>query len=241
MGIDYREVIERETSALVMAVRQGPAATPVPSCPDWTLTELAAHLGGVQRWATKIVETGQPVRDFPTPAEGDDIADFLADGTGALLASLDTADPDAPAWNFTGLQQTKRFWSRRQALEALVHRWDGQAALGAPDPLDAVLAADAIDEFVHLMVPRIVNRTKPDLSTLVGDVHLHCTDTHGEWTFQASNGSVLVTEGHGKAATAVKGPASDLALYLFNRVEASRVEIFGDRNLLSAWQHILRF
>jgi hypothetical protein len=91
------------------------------------------------------------------------------------------------------------------------------------------------------VVPRVVARTKADLSDLVGDVHLHCTDTEGEWTFEAVDGAVQVLTGHAKAAAAVRAPASDLALFLYNRAPASRVELFGDTTLIDRWLTLVRF
>jgi uncharacterized protein (TIGR03083 family) len=243
MAIDYRQTIIDETSAMVAIIRAHGTDARVPSCPEWDLGELAVHMGHVQRWATGIVSSAEPPATYlPGPDyDGTPPADYLAAGVGPLVAALTAADMNAPTWTFLGTPQTKSFWLRRQAMEVAIHRWDAADAARVATSLHPVVAADSIDEHLRLMVPRIARRSKADLSGLAGDVHVHCTDTEGEWTFDVHDGEVRVTTGHGKATTAVRGPASDVALFLFNRVPAERVEIFGDHSLLTSWQAILRF
>ncbi len=243
MAIDYRQTIIDETSAMVTIIGAHGTDARVPSCPEWNLGELAVHMGQVQRWATGMVNAAEPPTAYipPPDYDGTPPADYLAAGVGPLVAALTAADMNAPTWTFVGTPQTKSFWLRRQAIEVSIHHWDAEHAAGVAVTLHPLVAADSIDEHLRLMVPRIVRRTKADLSGLVGDVHVHCNDTEGEWTFDVHDGAVRVTTGHGKATTAVRGPASDVALFLFNRVPAERVEIFGDDALLTSWQDILRF
>ena len=40
-----------------------------------------------------------------------------------------------------------------QAIEAAVHRWDAENALGGAGPLDAALAVDAIGQTLEFLVP----------------------------------------------------------------------------------------
>jgi hypothetical protein len=49
---------------------------------------------------------------------------------------------------------------------------------------------------------------------------------------------VKVEATHGKADAAVRGPASDLLLFLWNR--SASVETFGDPAVLASWQETLR-
>jgi uncharacterized protein (TIGR03083 family) len=235
--------VEQEAAAMVAAVTTGPLAARVPGCPDWSLADLAIHVGQVHRWATNIVQTGKPGELDGGPASPNDAAAYLTAGVGPLVSALRAADLAAPCWNFTRQNETMAFWPRRQALETASHRWDAQSALGrhATQPLDAALASDAIDEWVQAIVPRVVGRSKADLSRFVGDLHLHCTDVHGEWTFEVVDGAIAIQVGHAKAAAAVRAPASDLYLYLMNRVPVDRVERFGDTDLIDRWLELVRF
>ena len=243
MANDYRQTIIDETSAMVAIIGDHSTDARVPSCPEWNLGELAVHMGQVQRWATGIVSAAEPPTTYipPPDYDGTPPADYLAAGVGPLVTALTAADMSAPTWTFVGTPQTKSFWLRRQAIEVSIHRWDAEHAAGLAASLDPLVAADSIDEHLRLIMPRIVRRTKADINGLVGDVHVHCNDTEGEWTFDVYDGALRVTTGHGKATTALRGPASDVALFLFNRVPAERVEIFGDHALLTSWQDILRF
>ena len=241
--LDLRGTIVRDSAAMAAAVLAGPLHAEVPGCPGWTLADLAFHMGWIQRWATFIVNNGRPPTAEEVAAAPTDpslAAAYIAEGTAPLIAALDAADLDAPCWNFTRSNEVKGFWLRRQAHEVAAHRWDAEASIGDARPVEARIAADGIDEFVTSIIGRVVGRAKPDTTALVGDVHLHCTDTAGEWTFQLVDGALEVTTGHGKAAAAVRGAASDLLLFLYNRIPADRVEIFGDRALVDNWMSVLR-
>ena len=69
------------------------------------------------------------------------------------------------------------FWSRRQAHELAVHRWDAQLAAGAPQPIDRALAADGIQELFDILPARPGGAPTGNGETM----HLHCTDGDGEW------------------------------------------------------------
>jgi predicted lipid carrier protein YhbT len=73
-----------------------------------------------------------------------------------------------------------------------------------------------------------------------GTVHLHCTDVAGEWLFTRRNGEITVTAEHAKGDVAARGTASDLLLFLWGRVPASELEIFGDAELLARFSAGMR-
>jgi hypothetical protein len=121
---------------------------------------------------------------------------------------------------------TVGFIRRHQVQETAVHRWDMQDAATNrdPDPIDAELASDAIDEFLSVSLPWGVNHSKP----LRGSVHLHATDVAGEW-FIEPNGRV--DRGHARGDVALRGTASDLLLALYNRVDIDDLDVIGDGEL----------
>ena len=265
MALDHRSIIAQESARFRQLVDAGPADARVPGCPEWDLADLGWHLADVQRWAANVVTTGQPAEPpAPNPAPATP-AEALVQATEALLSALDAADPEAPGWNFSSGPQTKAFWFRRQALEVAVHRWDAESAVSDdPAPLDTAVAADLIDEYLKITLQRVIDRERIDLAPMAAldgsDVHVHCTDTGGlgvagEWTFDVDRaslgapgdngdrgpGRLEVVDEHRKAAVALRGPAADLALFLYNRVGADRVEVFGDPLVLAAWGPVLRF
>jgi uncharacterized protein (TIGR03083 family) len=241
MSIDYVEHIEADAAALVVATRGGPRSAPIAACPGWDLATLAGHLGAVHRWATEIVTSGQRPETFPDAPSGTGagvgVGDYLADGVEPLVKALASLAPDAPCWNFSRGPQVGAFWPRRQALETVVHRWDGEQAVGAPRPIDAELAADGIDELFTVFVSGIARRAN---ASLPGTVHLHCTDVAGEWMITADDGSMTVTREHGKGDVAVRGPAATLLLVAWHRLPADHgdLEHFGDRAVFDALLNI---
>lgn len=243
MPLDYRTIIADETARMVHALRTGPLDARVPACPAWSLGDLGLHMVGVQRrGAAAIAAAGAPPESIEPLPPVEQAGAALAASSATLLQMLADADPDAPAWNFTSGDQTVGFWSRRQALEIAVHRWDADSAIvDEPGGLALEVASDVIDEFAHIIIQRVIDREKLSLDDVRGDLHLHCTDTAGEWVCEIVDGRLVVTNQHRKSAVAVRGLASDLALWLYNRAPASAVEILGDTDVLAQWNRVLRF
>src|SRR5439155_3667823 len=126
------------------------------------------------------------------------------------------------------------FWPRRMAHETAIHRVDGELAAGRTvatlTAIDPEVAADGIDEFLDLMLPADVT------FDAAGTIHVHATDTPGEWLIRVGPDGVTVTKEHAKGDVAVRGPAQDLLLLLWNRRGPDGLEVFGDQSLLDAWR-----
>ncbi len=103
--------------------------------------------------------------------------------------------PTRPAWTFVPAGPnagTAGFWTRRQAHELTVHRYDAQLAAGTTAPVDADLAADGIDELLVVMLPFAAS----DRLTGAGEtIHVHCTDRPGEWVVRLAAGGPEVERG----------------------------------------------
>lgn len=216
---------------------------PVPSCPDWNVADLVEHLGGVYSWVQLAVRGGgeRPTtnRDQAPGSRAELLPWFLGQRSGALDA-LTAHEPDAPAWNFTGRTETFHvgWWRRRQAMETSIHLFDMEQAVGQPKPIAPDLAADGVDEMVGTFLPGYLSR-KP-VAGLDGTLHLHCTDADGEWILDFGGGTVEVRREHAKADAALRGPASDLFLWVWNRVslDTGSFEVFGRREIAEALSQI---
>ncbi len=235
---DQLAAIERDTDLLAEAVVRHPHA-PVTACPGWDLLELGRHTSQAHRWAIANIRaatrTRPPRIDDPGPPDPADLAAWMRAGA-AELTGLVRADPDSPTWTLGG-PGVARFWAARHASETAVHRWDGQAASAAaggpaPDPIDAELAAEAIDEAFTMMGFMLARGA---VASPTGSCHLHRTDGPGEWMLRIEDGRLSVTHEHGKGDCAVRGSASDLLLYLWTRKPAADLEVFGDAHLADAW------
>lgn len=218
--------------------------TPVPSCPDWTVAELAHHLGGVHRWAQLLVETHaqSPQRRPPLEVDISDrqaLSAWFAEGSSALLATLEAAQPEAPMWAW-GKDQRVAFWIRRQLHETMMHRVDLELAVGAVVDIDPLVASDNIDELLELL-PYAV-QFQPNAANLrgVGSLHLHATDpgleANGEWLIRYTEDGFEWAHQHGKGDVVLRGPLTELALVLNRRHELpGRTEVLGDAAVLEHW------
>jgi uncharacterized protein (TIGR03083 family) len=225
------------------AAATGNLDRPVPTCPDWDVAGLVVHLGRVHGWVRKVVAAGGErvsMRDAPPePEEREALIGWYRDGLAQLLPAL-SVDPDTPAWVFLpGVPARVSWWRRRQALETAVHLWDVQTAIGAnPDPIEADLAAAGVDEYLTEFLPARL----PALAVegLTGTLHVHATDTPGEWWLDLDAEHLDTRRDHAKADTAVRGPAAGLYLWLWNRrsPDAAGLEVFGRAETVEAWKSV---
>ena len=150
----------------------------------------------------------------------------------AIYGALVDARPEREVWTWTGQNQNVEWVRRRMAQETAVHRWDAAHAVGQPDDIDALVAADGIDEFLTYFTD--AEGVDGDLG---GTVHLHCTDTAGEWFISSlTSDGIAFTREHTKGDVAVRGKASDLLLWLWRR-DAGPVDIVGDAELGARFRH----
>jgi uncharacterized protein (TIGR03083 family) len=233
---DYTAAIASDGAALADAAASG-LERPVPSCPSWDMAKLALHVGLIHTWAGECVRRRAPEgvdrATLPPAPDGRPRIAWLRDSTTSLVQALEAADDDDPAGTWRGGPATASFWRRRMAHETAVHRWDAQAALGRPDPIDAQLAADGIAEVVEVLLPLLV--PPPSGDPTLGTLHLHCTDTTGEWLLSVKEGRLDVTQGHAKADAALRGGASGLFLTCWGRRSGAGPEVLGDQAVAQGW------
>lgn len=231
-----------EAPTTVAAFRAVDPATAVPSCPDWTVSQLARHLGGVHRWAEHLVRTNAQERDTapkdptrPAPAgTAEEWADWLEVGLGRLVDTLRAADGADPLWCW-GDGTDVAWWSRRQLHETVVHRIDAELAAGSAWTVDPEIAVDAIDE--HLGNIEASAYFSSGVANLRGEgsLHFHTTDAEGEWMITLSADGFDITHEHGKGTVAARGAARDLLAAVTNRGTTEPLEVFGDADLLRWW------
>jgi uncharacterized protein (TIGR03083 family) len=238
---EYFPVITDQARVLADAAREMEPAARIPSCPEWDVAKLVRHTGTAHRWSTGVVQTREPLSpksiDLAIPEDPKGLPDWLEQSAAGLVQTLAAADPHAACWTWTDAREV-RFWARRMAHETAVHRWDGQGALGSPEPFAGALAVDGIDEHLENL-PFVVGAEQ---TVGAGEtMHLHCTDRDGEWLLRLGAAGLEVRHEHGKGDVALKGPASQLFLVLLGRASPDTVEVFGDPAGLERWQPLLRF
>jgi uncharacterized protein (TIGR03083 family) len=243
----YVDGVRDNARQFIQAARKAGVDAPVPTCPEWTVADLARRQGRVFHWISTLVETkAQEYIDrtpFEEEAERADPLTFVEAGAEHALAVLGEADPDTPVWNwFEGGPGPARFWFRRMAHETVVRRADAEAAaagrIGESRVEPAELAADGIDEYLEFLAVRARGGRPPQLS---GSYHFHTTDVPGEWVVVFDGDGVAVRREHAKADVAIRGAASDLELFLYNRRGSEGLETFGEPAAIAAWAEHIRF
>jgi uncharacterized protein (TIGR03083 family) len=230
--LDFPAAVRRDGLALAEAAEAAGPAAPVEGCPGWDVAELVWHITEVHYFWGEIVARRLPdpegVARLDRPEGFDALLARCRSGVEHLAEVLAAADPAEPLWTWAK-RKDAGFVIRHQAQETAVHRWDAERAAGRAFTIDPALAADSIDEFFEqTAVWRVEGAAR-----VGGTVHLHATDAAGEWTVAEDHaGAFAVTLGHGKADAALRGPASDLLLVLYRRLEPRAVEAFGDRGVL---------
>jgi len=236
---EYAEHVLADTARFAAAVRRGPLDAPVTACPGWDLRQLTGHMGYVQRWARLCLLTAENPRvaAFVQPAADADReawATWLEQGAERLAATLAEIDPAAPTWHPFLVERVAGVWPRRQAHEVSIHRWDAERAVGGTTPIQPELASDGIDEFFEVTFPRAHTRERATPPT--GSLHVHCTDTHGEWLAWFDHDGYHFTREHAKGDAALRGPAEHILLALYHRGhDADALSPVGDDTVLAAW------
>ena len=238
---EYLDWIRMEGARLVTAARAAPSV-PVPSCPEWEMRQLLAHIEAIHRWVTEILSTKATARISRTEVGGDvgfaDLAAAYDAGLAALVAELTAADPAEPVWNwFADEAAPAAFWFRRMAEETAVHLWDAEAAAGAPSAIDAALAVDGVDEYLgfvaHYIALHPIERLQGALSLVAGD-------TGASWRLGMAPDRLTADDPHAAKAT-VTAAASDLYLWLLHRAprDPSAVAVEGDPGPVAAWGRVI--
>jgi len=230
----YLESLERDAGVFYAAVARTSLDALVAACPGWSVEDLVFHVGEVHHfWGEVVARRLRRPDDVEVPARPSPgaIVRWATAETARLREVLASTEPATAVWTWAS-QHDVAFVVRRMAQETAVHRWDAERAAGEPSPIAAVLASDGIDEFLTFMLPDV----RAGAEQLTGSVHLHCTDTPGEWLVRPGDESTpLLTREHAKGDAALRGPASDLLLVLWRRLGLDAVDAIGDRSVAEAF------
>ncbi|GAA3275990.1 maleylpyruvate isomerase family mycothiol-dependent enzyme [Dactylosporangium vinaceum] len=225
--MDFRallDLIDDRSAAFRAAVDSAPGlAAPVPSCPGWTLADLARHLGeGRRKWAAIVA--GDPAPDEHPPA-ADPLA-WLDESNRLFKDALLAAGPDRRCWTWwerSASPQTSGAVARHQLQEVAVHTYDAQLTAGAPQPLPTAVALDGVDEF-------LATCCAGEYSWPHRPVALDYRAAEGRsWRLGlAADGVTLARDPAGPADATARGSASDLVLALYCRIPMDALVLEGD-------------
>jgi uncharacterized protein (TIGR03083 family) len=242
---EYEDAARAEIDRMADAVRASDLAARVPSCPDWNVAELVAHVGRIHRWAARMVRDRASERldprsfDLELPADATDArayGEWLAAGGDLLGDAFAATDPDADVWSW-GADQHARFWSRRMLHETCMHRVDADLACGQETTVDARIAADGIGELLaNIPTARYF---RPRVAELRGEgesIALRSRDRDEGWHIRLRADGFewepVVASG---ATVTVTAPTETLLLVLYGRRPATATDLEGDDALLARW------
>lgn len=224
-AIDHVQEITASAARFSELIRSSDLTTPVAHLGRWKVRDVAAHLGGVHRWATRIVTTRSMKGPGFTKSKltGDDLCDWFDAGVEELLATIRSTDGADACPNFNpGSSKTVAWWSRRQMHETTVHRWDVERALGVTTPVGRAVAADGIDEYLDVFV-----RTRGK-QTLTGSLALITDRPVRAWTLTPADqpGRLDVAEGSSAEAEAqLTGPPQAVLLTVWGRLSIAEADL----------------
>nr|WP_269327665.1 maleylpyruvate isomerase N-terminal domain-containing protein [Kineosporia mesophila] len=212
----------------------------VPTCPGWTLFDLAAHIGeGRRSWASTVAAgpsgTGRvPFSGTPAaPREPEALVEWLAQSCQELLDALVETGPDRGCWSWWGDSQTPLTTgavARHQLHEISMHTYDAQVAVGGPQPLPTQIAVDGVEEFLFTCCSTTTIAWPHEPATIDYEV------TEGRsWRQHLSVEGSRITRNDGTESAAgvrIRGAASDLMLFLFDRISIETLVIDGDRKIV---------
>jgi uncharacterized protein (TIGR03083 family) len=212
------------------------ATDPSASCADirWTAAQLAAHLGGVHRWAAGNAREGKRGERANVPEITVSPIEWYSTSRDVLLETLRELDPDARCYTLSATDKSVRFWHRRQLFESLVHLWDLRSATdpAAAPPAEVApnVHADGVSELFDVFLPR---SSELERTPLGGGIELVATDTGDRWVFgpewQRNPGLDTVAT--------VRASAGELLLWVWNRGSArAAVEFEGDSTVIRRFE-----
>ncbi len=254
---DLLRLIDERSAAFRAAVASAPSLdVQVPTCPEWTLFDLVRHLGQGRRfWAATVAAgpadapSAEAVAERATAVgrEREALMAWSVASTRQLLDALREAGPDRGCWTWWGASQSPRTCgavARHQLQEIAVHAYDAQATVGVPQPLPDEVALDGVEEFLSTCVATTSawphEPTTFDFHATEGRSWRLTVDGDGARVARQPVPAPVSTADEPEAAgVSVRGTASDLVLFIYDRIPADSLRIEGDAgliDLLRAWE-----
>lgn len=255
--MDRETVISTESERFAEVLAGTPGGAPVPTCPDWTASDLLWHLTEVQLfWAgilgrgaltdadVEAVEQAKPER----PVELDESLALRRRATDSLLAGLRRHEDAEQRWSWFEPDQTVGFTRRMQTYEATMHRVDAELTAGRPvSAIAPDVAEGAVDHAVDVMwgwMPDWAQYEKHAVAEFVAtDVGRRWLVELGHWTGTGPESGKpfdwgrAIRAADGTPTVSVRAPVVDLALWSWTR--GGTVEISGDPDARSALDAVI--
>jgi uncharacterized protein (TIGR03083 family) len=251
-GADYVEYVLSEGDLFATAAESGDLNVDISACEGWDMRTLVRHLGLIHLWAAGNVF-------FPTDhwLDADDIPDMARywpelgsswpDDSNLvswyrktkenLVRVLESTPADHQCFSFLPAPTPVTMWSRRQASEIAIHRFDAEHARGIPSRFEPCFASDMLDELLSGFAPRPRNKIGLESDRIL---HVHAHDVDEHWYLTIGPNGIETSRHGGGANLAVTATAADLYLFMWNRTDDSTVTYTGNAELMDLWRNICR-
>jgi uncharacterized protein (TIGR03083 family) len=239
---DLLSLIDDRSAALRAAAAAVPADARVPSCPEWSVHDLVAHLGEVQRFWAAVAAAGPSAAppdddEVPDRTPHGDLLAWSAESTGKLIAALRAAGPDLDCWTWwsaSSAPETVGALARHQVQEAAVHARDAQEAAGHAEPLPALIGTDGVDEFLTVCLgacgPWPYQPARVAVRAAGGPQWL--LDLGEEGAVVSAPAAAAASSPAPEPAASLSASASDLVLALYGRLSLDAIGVDGDRSVI---------
>ena len=167
MSKDAQTIIREESDRLAAALTSTDPDRPVPTCPEWTASDLLWHLTEVHEFWTAILASGattdeqaEPLEEqiAPRPDDLEHLVERRAAATEALIAQLQQRADDEAAWFWFAADRTVGVIRRMQTHEATIHRVDAELTAGTPvTAIDPAVALAGLEHMIAVMWPAQVD------------------------------------------------------------------------------------
>jgi uncharacterized protein (TIGR03083 family) len=242
MTLDYASTISDESARIVDAYEADRSAA-VPWSDRWTVGTVARHVAGTHHVVSEIVR-GRPDTDFglfatleTPPKDSPEFVEWFRSGTASLLEQLSSVPADEECWSWYAPGRSVGWWTRRMALEALVHRFDVDAAEGRAFSVASELAADGVDEYLDVFVAASRGANNAPAGPTMS---FECVDRDERWWLDLSQpGTRTFSRDARDASVHIRGSAEQLLLVVWGRVPLSEVEASGEVGRLEQWSALI--
>ncbi|MFY9586523.1 MAG: maleylpyruvate isomerase family mycothiol-dependent enzyme [Actinomycetota bacterium] len=239
----YCDLLPPEIDRLARTLADLDLAAQVPTCPDWTVEDLAVHIGTIHRWAMNMVRVLTPKRissatmELGMPEDATKLAGWVGAGAEPLVETFRAADHGAPMWVW-GSDPHARFWPRRMVFESTVHRADAEFTAGIEPVIDPRVAVDGVDEFLdNLPHAAYFAPCVKELTGTGSRIAFRAGDANVAWTITLGPEGFAWDHTEDGADARIEGESGDLLLLVYGRRtrDDGRFKVSGDEALLDFW------
>jgi uncharacterized protein (TIGR03083 family) len=230
----HLECLASDYARLREAAAAADPGAKVPTCPEWTVSDLVDHVAKVYLHKVQCMRLGHHPEDWPPDLSAETPLASLDRGYADLAAEFATRPAGSAAYTWYQPDQTVGFWIRRMAQETVIHRVDAELAAGvqiAPIPDD--LAVDGVDEVLVAFLEYGVKGWPEEFADTLGgasSASIRLDAGAASFLVRLAPGTLEVApaEVEAPADATVSGDSASVLLWLWNRTAEDAVTCSGD-------------